>query len=239
VNIVKQFDATGRLIAVSIIFILALQLACAPAPLVVGPPNQAPVIESINYAPDAFGTSEVQIDCLAKDADSDNLTYKWSAEAGSIKGAGNNILWMPPGKMGKYPITLVVSDGRGGVATENISIRVVTNADGTATPLVELKLKMGGAETPVVAKQRIQGRLAIDILCLVEGSASANDLIYTWTAKSGEMTGKGLVEGKANKVTWKAPYVKGDYNVDVSVKDSQGNEARGLVIVTVFCCGDS
>lgn len=235
----KQFDAAGWLIAVVIFFALTLQLACAPAPPVVGPPNQAPVIESINYAPDAFGTSEVQIDCIAKDADSDNLTYRWKAEAGQISGNGSSVFWMPPGKMGKYPITLVVTDGRGGVATENISIRVVTNADGTATPLVELKLRMEGAETPVVAKQRIQGRLAIDILCLVEGSASADDLIYTWIAKSGELTGKGLAEGRANRVNWKAPYVKGDYNVDVTVKDGQGREAKGQIIVTVFCCGDS
>jgi len=239
VNIVKQFDAAGWLIAVVIFFALTLQLACAPPPPEVKQTNQAPVIESINYAKDAFATSEVQIDCIAKDADSDNLTYQWNAEAGQISGRGPNVLWMPPGKMGTYPITLVVTDGKGGVVTENISIRVVTNADGTATPLVELTLKMGDAGTPVVIKQRIQGRLAIDILCMVEDAGSAGDLIYTWTAKSGEMTGKGLEEGKANKVTWKAPYVKGDYNVDVSVKDSQGREAKGQVIVTVFCCGDS
>jgi hypothetical protein len=236
---VKQLNFAGRLIAILIAVTLTLQSACAPPQPEVKRPNQAPVIESINYNKDAFATSEVQIDCLAKDADSDNLTYQWSAESGQISGSGPNVLWIPPGKMGKYPITLTVIDGRGGVATENISIRVVTNADGTATPLVELKLKMGDAEAPVVAKQRIQGRLAIDILCIVEDAGSTGDLMYTWTAKSGEMTGKGLEEGKANRVNWKSPYVKGDYNVDVTVKDSQGREAKGQVIVTVFCCGDS
>jgi len=233
----KKFDAAGRLVALLIVLTLALQPACAPQQP--AQPNRSPVIESVNYNKDAFATSEVQIDCLAKDADSDNLTYQWYAEAGQISGGGPSVLWMPPGKMGKYPITLVVSDGRGGAATENISIRVVTNADGTATPLVELKLKMGETETPGVAKQRIQGRLAIDILCQVEGSADAGDLTYTWTAKSGELTGKGLAEGKANRVNWKSPYIKGDYNVDVTVKDSQGREAKGQVVVTVFCCGDS
>jgi hypothetical protein len=232
----KPFNVTGLLIAIFIAVTLTLQSSCTPPP---AQPNRAPVIESINYSKDAFATSEVQIDCLAKDADSDNLTYQWQAEAGQISLSGPSVLWMPPGKMGTYPITLVVTDGRGGVATENISIRVVTNADGTSSPLVELKLKMGDAETPVVAKQRIQGRLAIDILCEVEDSGGAGDLKYTWTAKSGELTGKGLEEGNASRVKWKAPYLKGDYNVDVTVKDSQGREARGLVIVTVFCCGDS
>jgi len=235
----KPSNFAAWLVATLIAVALTLQPACAPPPPEARRPNQAPVIENINYAKDAFGTSEVQIDCVAKDADSDNLTYKWTAQAGEIRGTGNNILWTPPGKMGKYPITLTVIDGRGGVASENISIRVVTNADGTATPLVELKLKMAGTEAPVVYKQRIQGRLAVDILCVVEDAGSAGDLVYTWTAKSGEMAGKGLEEGKANRVTWKSPYVKGDYNIDVTVKDSHGREARGQVIVTVFCCGDS
>jgi hypothetical protein len=74
---------------------------------------------------------------------------------------------------------------------------------------------------------------------VVEDAGSAGDLTYTWTAKSGELTGKGLEEGKATRVRWKSPYVKGDYNIDVTVKDSQGREAKGQVIVTVFCCGDS
>jgi len=235
----KPFNFAGSATAISIAVTLTLQLACAPPPPEAKRPNQAPVIESINYVRDTMSNSEVQIECLSKDADGDNLTYKWSAEAGEIRGTGNNILWVPPGKMGTYPITLLVTDGNGGVATENISIRVVTNADCTATPLVELRLKMADAETPVVYKQRIQGRLAIDILCVVESAGSAGDLVYTWTANSGEMTGKGLEEGKATRIRWQSPYVKGDYNVDVTVKDSQGREAKGQVIVTVFCCGDS
>jgi len=235
----KPFNFAGWLIAIMIAVALTMQLACTPPPPEVKRPNQAPVIENINYARDAFGTSEVQIECLAKDADSDNLTYQWKAEFGQISGKGPNVSWTPPGKMGTYLVTLIVTDGKGGVATENISIRVVTNADGTASPLVELKLKMGDAGPPAVVKQRIQGRLAIDVLCLVEDAGSAGDLIFTWTAKNGEMTGKGLEEGKANRVNWKAPYVKGDYNIDVTVKDSAGKEAKGQVIVTVFCCGDS
>ena len=235
----KLSNIAGWLIATLTAVALTLQPACTPPPPEVKRPNQAPVIENIYYAKDAFGTSEVQIDCAAKDADSDNLTYKWTAQAGEIRGTGNSVQWMPPGKMGTYPLMLSVTDGKGGVATENISIRVVTNADGTATPLVELKLKMAGTGAPVVYKQRIQGRLAIDILCVVEDAGSAGDLTYTWTAKSGEMTGKGLEEGKANRVRWKSPYVKGDYNIDVTVRDSQGRETKGQVIVTVFCCGDS
>jgi len=235
----KPLNFAGLIIAILIAFALTLQLSCAPPPQEVERPNQAPVIESVNYAQDTMSNSEVQIKCLAKDADSDNLTYLWKADAGQISGSGPSVLWMPPGKMGTYPINLLVTDGKGGVASENISIRVVTNADGTATAMVELKLKMGDAETPVIYKQRIRNWFEIDILCIIEDAGSAGDLMYTWSATGGEIKGKGLEEGKANRIRWKAPGVKGDYTVSVTVKDNAGREAKGQVIVTVFCCGDS
>lgn len=237
-NIMKIFNFEGWLTAILIAIALAPQFSCAPQPEVKRP-NLAPVIESVNYARDTMSNSEVQIECLAKDADSDNLTYQWVAEAGQISGEGQTVWWTPPGKMGTYPIRLVVTDGNGGSATENISIRVVTNADGTATPLVELKLKMGDSETPVLFKQRIRNWFEIDILCITEEAGSAGDLIYTWSATGGDMKGQGLEEGRASRVRWKAPGIKGDYTISVTVKDNNGNEAKGQVIATVFCCGDS
>jgi len=233
----KQFNYTGWLIAIFIIATINLQSACTPPPPEVRQPNQAPVIESINYAHDAFATSDVQIECLAKDADSDNLTYQWVAEAGQISGSGSNVTWLPPVKMGTYPITLTVTDGKGGVVTENISIRVVTNADGTATPMVEVKLNLGDTEPVLVDKQRARIWMTTDILCVVE-NADGSDLTYTWSATGGEMQGKGLQEGKADKIRWKAPGVRGDYTVSITVKDSRGREAKGQVNLNVFCCGN-
>jgi len=233
----KQFNVTGWLIAILISFTLGVQLSCAPPPPQVKQPNQAPVIENINYAKDTMSNSEVQIECITKDGDSDNLTYQWTAEAGKITGNGQYVLWTPPGKMGTYAIMLIVDDGKGGVATENISIRVVTNADGTATPMVELKLKLGDAEPVIVDKQRARVWMTTDILCIVD-NASGNDLTYTWSATDGKLQGKGLEEGKANKIRWTAPGVKSDVTVSVTVKDSQGKETKGQVNLNVFCCGN-
>jgi hypothetical protein len=139
--------------------------------------------------------------------------------------------------MGTYLVRLLIDDGKGGVATENISIRVVTNADGTATPTVEIKLKPGDAELVIVDKQRCRIWMTTDILCIVE-DAGGSDLTYTWSATSGEMQGNGLQEGKASKVRWKAPGVRGDYTVNVTVKDSLGKVAKGQVNINVFCCGN-
>lgn len=229
----------GWLTSIFIAFALTAQLSCAQTPPEAKRPNRAPVIENINYTPDTMASSEVQIECLAKDADGDNLTYQWKPVAGKITGSGRTVWWTPPGKMGTYPITLAVTDGKGGVATENISIRVVTNADGTATALVELQLNMGDAGSPSVYKQRIRNWFEMDILCLVGDAGATSDLTYAWSATGGELKGKGLEDGKVNKIRWKAPGIKGDYTVNVTVKDAQGREAKGQVIITVFCCGDS
>ena len=233
----KPSNFAGWLIATLIAVTLILQSACTPAPPEVKRPNQAPVIETINYAKDAFANSEVQIDCTARDADSDNLTYTWTSEAGEIRGKGYSVLWMPPSKMGTYPITLSVTDGKGGVATENISIRVLTNADGTATPEVDIKLKLGATEPVIVDKQRIRIWMTTDITCIVE-NAGVGDLTYTWSATEGKLQGNGLETGKADKIKWIAPGVRGDDTVSVTVKDSQGKEAKGQVNFNVFCCGN-
>ena len=225
------------LLVISVVLTLVWLLACAPPPPEVKPRNQAPVIERIDYMHDTFATSEVPIECLARDADSDNLTYEWKAESGLISGDGPNVIWTPPEKMGTYPVTLVVSDGKGGVASENISIRVVTNADGTATPIIEVRLKMGDDTPVIVDKQRVRIWMTADIVCTVE-NADSSDLTYTWSATGGKMQGEGLEEGKADRVRWTAPGVRGDAVVNVTVRDSQGREAKGQVDIDVFCCGN-
>ena len=234
----KAFNLAVWLTVILITVALTLQSACTQPPPVVEQPNQAPVIENINYAKDAFGNADMQIECIAKDADSDNLTYEWKAEAGQILGRGPNVVWIPPGKMGTYPITLVVSDSKGGVATDNISIRVVTNADGTATPTVEVKLKLGDTETVIVDKQRARIWMTTDIICIVEDFGAGEDLTYAWSATAGKMQGEGLAEGKANRIRWTAPGVRSDVTVNVTVKGSEGKEAKGQVNINVFCCGN-
>lgn len=233
----KRFYGKGWLIAILIAVTLNLQSACTPSEPVVSQPNQPPVIETINYVPDTFAAMDVQIGCIARDADGDNLTYQWKAEAGQVSGSGPNVIWTPPGKMGTYLVRLLIDDGKGGVATENISIRVVTNADGTAIPTMEIKLKLGDAELVIVDKQRSRIWMTTDILCIVE-DADGSDLTYTWAATSGKIQGKGLEEGKADKIRWTAPGVRSDVTISVTVKDGQGKEAKGQVYMNVFCCGN-
>jgi hypothetical protein len=234
---VKKVNPTRLLISPIIVIVFTTQTACASVSPATGQLKKSPVIESINYMHDTFANSDVQIDCLAKDVDGDNLTYRWTAEEGRISGNGPNVVWTPPDRMGTYNVTLSVYDGKGGTASENISIRVVTNADGTATPMVELKLKLGDSEPEVVSKQRVRIWMTTDIICLVE-NPGGGDLTYSWSASAGKMQGKGLEEGKADKIRWVAPGQRGEAAVNVKVRDSLGREARGRVDIEIFCCGN-
>lgn len=87
--------------------------------------NHPPVIDSL--------TSEWQrvekavastIECIAQDQDGDELNYIWSAEGGNISGEGAVVTWVAPNAYGNYIITVTVTDGRGGEASDSIVIKV-------------------------------------------------------------------------------------------------------------------
>lgn len=87
--------------------------------------NQPPVIASLTAEPQTVKkamTSAIQ--CTASDPDGDKLSYAWSASRGKISGKGSAATWVAPDAFGTYTITVTVSDGRGGEATETIEIVV-------------------------------------------------------------------------------------------------------------------
>jgi hypothetical protein len=219
-------------------------LSCvAPAPVsapaTTSQDNGQPVIQQIVGSSDWSPLTEGQFTCIASDPDGDRLLYKWTADNGTISGNGATATWTSPAVMGKYNITVTVSDGRGGEATAVQAARVIINADGSVSsdaPVV-LKLSLPSSETVTGAK-RVRSWLNSRIECIVEG-ADAGNLKYSWTSANGTLrAGKGLSleGGTANVVDWMAPGAGGDYIVNVTVTDGKGNEARGKVNFKVVCC---
>lgn len=231
----RKFNRIGRSALTLVILMLAVQLSCTASDNAGSQQNHAPVIEKLNYDKNTYHNRPVKIECLASDIDGDKLTYIWEATDGKIAGEGTSAIWTPPANMRTYPITLTVSDSHGGEITETVYIMVITNPDGSDTPNIEVKLKLGDNSTVVIQKQRVGIWTTAHILCLVE-NASENDLIYKWTADNGRIQESG--DGKANKINWIAPGVQSDCTVNVTVIDSQqGVEAKGKVNFSVFCCG--
>jgi len=91
--------------------------------------NHPPVIESLTAEKTCLGYSAFcTIKCIASDPDDDELSYAWSIDRGGISGNGANATWTAPpgGGESQCPIVVTVSDGRGGVASEEVVIKVVS-----------------------------------------------------------------------------------------------------------------
>lgn len=91
----------------------------------VSAPNNPPFIENLTTdCPRIRPSVSATIVCAASDPDGDELNYTWSAERGGISGEGSTVTWTAPPGYGDCIITVTVTDGRGGEASETVKIQV-------------------------------------------------------------------------------------------------------------------
>jgi len=87
--------------------------------------NSPPIIIDLSSNKRNINPSEeVEITCIAEDADNDVLVYSWSSTDGSITGEGDEIVWQSPPETGIYEINVIVDDGMGGIAEGKIKMFV-------------------------------------------------------------------------------------------------------------------
>ena len=111
---------------------VAAPLPPAPPP----PPPAAPTPPPANRPPTFNGPIQANPPTLqpgqstnltspATDPDGDVIVYTWSAQAGTFsQQTGINTTWTAPNQEGNYPLTVTANDGRGGTATNSITIPV-------------------------------------------------------------------------------------------------------------------
>jgi hypothetical protein len=200
--------------------------------------NHPPVIAQISGPITWEAHVEGQFICEASDKDGDKLTYAWSLGGTPISGSGSTLNWTAPSQMGKYRIEVVVSDGKGGEARSYKDISIGVNEDGSVTldPPVQLKFTFSQTDNVTTAK-RVKIWTSSPVECIVSG-IDPKTVKYSWTTTNGRIQGKGLNEGTADKVVWIAPGIAGDFSLDVVATDSRGNQSKGSVTFTVFCCGN-
>ena len=88
-------------------------------------PNNPPVIAELRAdCTQVKPSTNCTIACLAVDVDGGNLTYTWSANGGTFSGEGPILSWLAPTVQAAYTITVNVTDGRGGMASEALNITV-------------------------------------------------------------------------------------------------------------------
>jgi hypothetical protein len=184
--------------------------------------NQMPVISNLSVNSEAEINPGVscQIECTASDPDEDELSYIWSANGGDIVGLGSTVTWTAPDAPSTYTITVEVSDGREGIAKEQLNINVLAPNN---PPIIESLTAEWG---------RLKKASNTPITC-VASDPDGDELIYTWSADAGNFSGEGAT------VTWVAPNDYGTYPITVATSDGRGGEDINSLEITVCGCGDA
>jgi hypothetical protein len=190
--------------------------------------NELPIIDSLNLlTTDELNPGEAcQVECIALDPDEDELSYSWSADAGSLSGEGATVQWTAPDAAGTYTISVEVDDGNGGIASDQIIVGVLVPNNPPVIWSVdpEWKRLKKASNTPVVC-------LAAD--------PDGDELSYSWTATDGEGNPAGSFTGEGDTVTWFAPNAYGTYGITVTVSDGRGGEVSDTTTVIVCSCGSA
>jgi len=189
--------------------------------------NKPPTIASLTA--DAEWTTPsgtLQVTCSASDPDGDELSYQWTATAGSISGTGSVVSWTAPQGVGKYEVTVGVTDGHAGSTTKTVSLNVLTGQP----PIIEallitadhcyLKAYSGGY---YVGKEKVY-----HIECSVQDTGI--ELFYEWSCTGGELSGQGSL------VTWTALNISGYVTITARVSDIGGHAAAEDLTLNVVNC---
>jgi len=211
------FKSSLGIVLVMLVVVAMLGSACgpseAPPPPTTGG-NQPPVISSLAAAQmQVYPNGNTEIQCVAMDADGDKIDFKWACTGGSFTGAGPTVTWKAPENYGTYDVTVVVEDGKGGMAQASLTMTVGANQPPQISSLVANPSNILYANSTLIT-------------CIA--SDPDGDVVrYSWSASEGSISGVG------EKVTWVAPKKGGNFNITVLVSDGRGGETTGNVMVTV------
>ena len=101
-------------------------VAPPPAPPAPPPANRPPTVTaSCDPCEVQFGGTS-NVTATANDPDNDPLTYRWSAPTGSLEPTDQaSAVWTAPDQAGPVPISVTVDDGRGGTASDTVTVQVL------------------------------------------------------------------------------------------------------------------
>lgn len=98
--------------------------------------NSPPTTPTVTVNPPSVPANGIAtVTVASSDPDGDQLTYGYTVSGGAIAPNGNTATWTAPSIAGAYSVTVTVSDGKGGQASNNGTLNVsalVTQITGTA-----------------------------------------------------------------------------------------------------------
>ncbi len=102
-----------------------LSASCSVAVTLALPPNNNPGIRCLTSSVDVASGETVDLSARAADPDGDDITVRWSATGGTVRGSGSTATFDASGlRAGSYAVTATVTDARGGSASCNITVYV-------------------------------------------------------------------------------------------------------------------
>jgi outer membrane protein OmpA-like peptidoglycan-associated protein len=101
----------------------------APPVTPAAPANRPPTVKAVCNPCTVFVGEKSQLSAEANDPDGDQLAYKWTTPAGTLDNATIvKPVWTAPMTVGSVPATVTVSDGKGGTASDTVTLQVIQRA---------------------------------------------------------------------------------------------------------------
>ena len=97
-----------------------------PSPPPVAPQNRPPTVKAQCDPCTVYVGERSQLTASANDPDGDPLTYQWTAPTGKLdQPTTPKPSWTAPMQVGSVPVTVTVNDGKGGTASDTVTIQVI------------------------------------------------------------------------------------------------------------------
>jgi hypothetical protein len=191
--------------------------------------NSAPVAQAGEDQPAVSATgilTAVTLDgSLSSDPDEDPLTFAWTDGQGAPVGAEAVVTLSLP--LGTHTFTLTVNDGKGGTATDDVTVTIV---DVTAPVITAI-------DAPTTVHCSPEGNTFAVTVTAQDNVTAPEDLVYHWTVDGVILEG---VTGNSASITIEG---LGGHTIVVTVRDGAGNvsnpdtvgdgEVSGLFVVTL------
>jgi hypothetical protein len=201
----------------------------------VAPPgnqNNSPVITSGPSTSAATINSQqsVNLSVVASDADGDTLTYSWGQMPTSPAGAFSNAAvanpsWTAPTVTTDtiFQMRVTISDGRGGVASQSVSVTVRAPANRAPT----ISQAASASPTSVTGSAPVQ-------LAVTATDLDGDTLTYAWTQSPATPAGNFSSTSLRNP-TWTSPVVTTTtrFTLGVTISDGRGGSVQSQVGVDV------
>ena len=189
--------------------------------------NASPAVSASCEPCTARPGGEVGLTATASDPDGDELTYAWSAPAGSFSAPTDRAetRWRAPNGTAGVTIRVQVSDGRGGTASASVVVEV-TNAPpafASSEHALELREGLDGSRRPV------------DLGAVTAEDPDGDELTYELASGDRSRFAVGAGDGAVRYVGPGEDFESGPgrYELAVRARDPYGASAEARVTVTV------